>query len=140
DSAKRRRHASARPSWSSSHAMPDPGLEEVVRRIAVVFEQRQVRHALIGGLAVGLRSRPRATKDADFILHVPALALPGLLDDLVNDGFTLDVVEVIRRWSADRFVDFSCGRVRIDWMQPVLPLYATVLSTAEATRWLGAEL
>ncbi len=54
--------------------MADTELVEVVQRLAVVFARRQVRYALIGGLAVGLRSRPRATKDADFILNVPVLA------------------------------------------------------------------
>jgi hypothetical protein len=120
--------------------MANTELDEVVRRLAVVFARRQVRHALIGGLAVGIRSRPRATKDADFILHVPALAFPGLLEDLANDGFTLDVMDVIRRWSADRFVAFSFGQVRIDWMQPVLPLYGTVLNSAEEKPWLDASL
>jgi hypothetical protein len=87
-----------------------------------------------------LRGRPRATKDADFILHVPALAFPGLLEDLVADGFDLDVLDVVRRWSADRFVVFYRGTARVDWMQPVLPLYATVLDTAEPKPWLDAGL
>jgi len=120
--------------------MAETELVEVVRRLAVVFSRRQVRHALIGGLAVGLRSRPRATKDADFILHVPALAFPGLLEELVGEGFQLDVRESVRRWSVDRFLAFWCGRVRVDWMQPVLPLYATVLQTAEPKPWLEANL
>jgi hypothetical protein len=120
--------------------MPEHQLEEVVRRLGVVFNRRNVRHALIGGLAVGLRSRPRATKDADFIVHVPSIAFPGLLEELVSEGFSLDVKDVIRRWPLDRFIVFYCGQVRIDWMQPVIPLYANVLATAEATPWLDTEL
>jgi hypothetical protein len=120
--------------------MPETKLEQVVEQLARVFARRKVCHALIGGLAVGLRSRPRATKDADFILHVPALAFPGLLEELVTEGFSLDVMDVIRRWSSDRYVVFFRDRVRIDWMQPVLPLYANVLATAEAKPWLDAEL
>jgi hypothetical protein len=120
--------------------MADTDVIEVVRRLAVVFARRQVRHALIGGLAVGLRSRPRATKDADFIVHVPGLAFPGLLDELVGDGFEIDVMEVVRRWPVERFTAFWCGGVRVDWMQPVLPLYATVLNTAEVKPWLDTEL
>lgn len=73
-------------------------------------------------------------------MHVPALAFPGLLEELVNDGFEIDVMDTVRRWSVDRFTVFWSGRVRIDWMQPVLPLYATVLTTAEAKPWLDAEL
>ena len=120
--------------------MAEIELVEAVRRLAVVFARRQVRHALIGGLAVGLRSRPRATKDADFIMNVPALAFPGLLEELVGAGFQIDVIDAVRRWTVERFLDFSCGRVRIDWMQPVIPLYATVLGTAERKPWLDSEL
>jgi hypothetical protein len=120
--------------------MVDLELVDVVRRLAVIFARRQVRHALIGGLAVGLRSRPRATKDADFILHVPALAFPCLLEELVTDGFEIDVGDVVKRWSVDRFTAFRRGRVRVDWMQPVLPLYASVLATAQTELWRNAEL
>lgn len=120
--------------------MDDPELLDTVRRLAVVFARRKVRHALIGGLAVGLRSRPRATKDADFILHVPALTFPGLLEELVADGFEIDVMDLVRRWSVERFTVFYRGRARIDWMQPMLPLYAHVLDAAEPRRWLDADL
>lgn len=120
--------------------MAETDLVEAVRRLAVVFDRRHVRHALIGGLAVGLRGRPRATKDADFILHVPALAFPGLLDDLVADGFEIDVLDVVRRWSVEKFTVFYRGTARVDWMQPVLPLYARVLDTAEPKPWLDTGL
>jgi hypothetical protein len=120
--------------------MAETELVEVVRRLAVIFACRQVRHALIGGLAVGLRARPRATKDAYFILQVPALAFPALLEELVGDGFEIDVMEVVRCWPVERFTAFWFGRVRIDWMQPVLPLYSKVLETAEAKPWLDTAL
>jgi hypothetical protein len=35
---------------------------------------------------------------------------------------------------------FFHGGARIDWMQPVLPLYANVLASAESEPWLDAEL
>jgi hypothetical protein len=120
--------------------MDETGLVDSVRRIGVAFARRRVKHALIGGLAVGLRARPRATKDADFIVQVAAMALPGLLDDLVEEGFDIEVMETIRRWSADRFVAFTRGRMQVDWMQPVIPLYARVLDTAEPKMWLDAEI
>lgn len=115
--------------------MSEPELDDAVRRLATVFARRGSRHALIGGLAVGVRSRPRATKDADFILHVPALAFPGLLEDLVAEGFEIDVLETIRRWSAERFTAFYRGKVRVDWLQPILPLYARVLDAATEQPW-----
>ncbi|HET6574880.1 MAG TPA: hypothetical protein VFG68_14840 [Fimbriiglobus sp.] len=120
--------------------MVETELNDAVRQLAMAFDRRRVRHALIGGLAVGVRSRPRATKDADFILHVPALAFPGLLEDLVADGFEIDVMDVVRRWSVEKFTVFYRGTVRVDWMQPILPLYAHVLDTAEPTPWLDTSL
>lgn len=120
--------------------MDESEVPDAVRRIAVVFERRRIRHALIGGLAVGARSRPRSTKDADFILTVPALVLPGLLEDLVAEGFEIDVLDTIRRWSADRMVVFYRGPVRIDWLQPVVPLYAHVLNSATSETWLDTKL
>jgi nucleotidyltransferase DUF2204 len=120
--------------------MPELELVDAVRSIAAVFERRKVRHALIGGLAVGVRSRPRSTKDADFIVTVPALTLPAVLEDLAAEGFDIDIIETIRRWSADRLVVFYKGQVRIDWMQPVVPLYAHVLDKAEPKQWLDSQL
>ena len=120
--------------------MVETELADAVRRLAVVFARRGVRHALIGGLAVGLLARPRSTKDADFILQVPALTFPGLLEDLVAEGFEIDVVETIRRWSTDRMAVFYRGNVRIDWLQPVLPLYANVMDGAEPKPWLDSQL
>lgn len=120
--------------------MVETELSEAVRRLASVFARRGVRHALIGGLAVGLLARPRSTKDADFILQVPALAFPGLLEDLVAEGFDIDVMVTVRRWTTDRMAVFYRGNVRIDWLQPVLPLYAHVLDSAQPKPWLDSQL
>ena len=49
-------------------------------------------------------------------------------------------MDAIKRWSVERFLALSFGEVRVDWMQPVLPLYATVLQTAEPESWLEADL
>ena len=50
------------------------------------------------------------------------------------------MLEIIRRWSADRLVAFYRGAVRVDWMQPVVPLYARVLDTATSEPWLDARV
>jgi hypothetical protein len=120
--------------------MADQELSTAVERIAVVFARRHVQHALIGGLAVGLRSRPRSTKDADFIIQTPALAFPALLEDLAGEGFQIDVLDAVRRWSTDHFLVFWGGPVRIDWMQPVLPIYTAVLNAAVPMPWREATL
>src|SRR3954453_12692796 len=76
-------------SGSSSIAMPadralfSDKLDQAVEAISDAFSSRSIRHALIGGLATSMRGRPRYTQDVDFLLEVPQLALPALLDDLV---------------------------------------------------------
>lgn len=44
-------------------------------------------------------------------------------------------MEMVKRWSTDRFLVFYRGDVRIDWMQPILPLYARVITDATAKEW-----
>lgn len=90
--------------------MAETELAQAVRTLATVFDERQVQHALIGGLAVGLRSRPRATQDADFIVSVSALDFPGLLESLAGKGFQIDVLDAVRRWTVDRFLVFWSDR------------------------------
>lgn len=115
--------------------MLDNQLTQAVEDIAVAFERRSVRYALIGGLAVSVRGQMRSTQDADFIVNSPALAFPGLLEDLVAAGFEIDVMHLIRNWPIEKFTVFYRGEVRIDWMQPILPLYARVLADATPTSW-----
>ena len=122
----------------------DPGLlsDELVRAVeslADAFAARSIRHALIGGLAISMRGRPRLTQDVDFLLDVPQIALPGLARR--------------PRWSAvfaraggrhhgnivrEHITAFSFGPVRIDWLKPVLPFYSRALADA-AAHWSGRK-
>src|SRR4051812_33283596 len=70
DLQKTKRNLPAARSENSQPDMVESQLTDAVHSLAVVFARRGVRHALIGGLAVGLLARPRSTKDADFILQV----------------------------------------------------------------------
>ncbi|MEX0718701.1 MAG: hypothetical protein WD066_19055 [Planctomycetaceae bacterium] len=110
-------------------------LESAVERLAEVFAARSVRYALIGGLATLLRGRPRFTQDVDVLLDVPQLALPGLLEELARQGFTFDRDTVIREYVQEHMTSLAFGSVRIDWLKPVLPLYARALMNATALPW-----
>lgn len=46
-------------------------LEEALRAIADALDRRQVRWALVGGLAVSARAEPRTTRDVDVAVSVP---------------------------------------------------------------------
>src|SRR5262245_24014192 len=112
------------------------GLLELVQ----AFDRLHLRYALIGGLATGYRSRPRYTRDLDFLLEVPQLALPGLLDDLEARGFAVDKLATIRAWTQDHLTAFSFHGVRIDWMKPVLPLFRHIIDNARPENWLGSSI
>src|SRR5262245_46306805 len=79
-------------SYSSAMAteLPDFPRELVtaLQATAQTFKRRSIRYALTGGLATGYRSRPRFTRDLDFLADVPQMVLPGLLDDLRSQGFS----------------------------------------------------
>jgi hypothetical protein len=106
-----------------------------VESLAEAFAARSVRHALIGGLAISMRGRPRLTQDIDFLVDTPQIALPGLLDDLVSRGFSLDPAVVIKQYVQEHITAFSFGPVRIDWLQPVLPFYSRAIADASPLEW-----
>jgi hypothetical protein len=110
-------------------------LVRAVELLADAFAVRSIRHALIGGLAIALRGRPRLTQDVDFLLDVPQIALPGLLDDLLERGFSLDPAVVIAEYVREHVTAFSFGQVRIDWLKPVLPFYSRALADAQPMDW-----
>jgi hypothetical protein len=110
-------------------------LVRAVDALSDAFAARSIRHALIGGLATSMRSRPRYTQDVDLLLDVPQLALPALLDDLVVQGFSLDPAVVIREYVRESLTAFSFETVRIDWIKPVLPLYSRALADAQPLAW-----
>ena len=106
-----------------------------VESMAEAFDSRSIRYALIGGLAFMFRGRPRFTQDVDFLLEVPQIALPALLDDLVERGFALDPAVVVKEFVQHHMTAFTFGPVRIDWLKPVLPLYSRVLADASPLEW-----
>ncbi len=50
-------------------ADPSRTMEEIIRRVVTVFEEIDVRWALIGAHAVGMLTEPRATSDVDFVVE-----------------------------------------------------------------------
>ena len=117
---------------------PEPLAGDLVaasEALGEVFDARGIHYAVLGGVATILRGRPRFTQDIDILLEVPQMALPGLLDELVDRGFTLDRETVIREFVQHHMTTFRFGVVRIDWLKPVLPLYAHALEAATLLPW-----
>jgi hypothetical protein len=84
-------HERVRPSSTVNNSWKSPKVK------SEAFAARSVRYALIGGLAFLLRGRPRFTRDVDFLIEIPQVVLPGLLDDLVERGFSLDPAVVTKQ-------------------------------------------
>src|SRR5689334_20040901 len=60
-----------RPSWPSVRNLDDsvaPKTLEAMRAASERFREAGIRHALVGGLAVGVHGWPRGTKDVDFLI------------------------------------------------------------------------
>ena len=50
-------------------------------------------------------------------------------------GFALDPTTVIKQYVREHVASFPFGRVRIDWLKPVLPLYSRILAEAAPLEW-----
>ena len=61
--------------------------------LADALNQFQLNYALIGGLAAGYRTHARFTRDVDFLLAIPQITLPSLLEDLSKRGFSFDLMK-----------------------------------------------
>jgi hypothetical protein len=119
---------------SSSAPLPQNlivGLQTMVE----VLRRRGIKYALIGGVATGFRSRPRYTSHLDFVLQVPEISLPALLNDLGQQGFTFDLATVIRQWQ-EGITTLSFHGVRVDWLKPMLPFYQHIIDTAREEKLL----
>ena len=119
----------------TDHRLLSEELVLAVESLADAFGARSVRHALIGGLAISMRGRPRLTEDIDFLVDVPQIALPGLLEALIERGFTLDPAVVIKEYVREHITSFRLGPVRIDWLKPVLPFYSRAIADAKPLDW-----
>jgi hypothetical protein len=112
--------------------------DELIRAAEILgdtFTARSTRYAIVGGLGTLIRGRPRFTQDVDVLLDVPQVALPSLLDELARLGFQFDMATVIREYVQDNMTAFRFGSVRIDWLKPVLPLYARAIADASPQPW-----
>lgn len=101
-----------------------------------VLARHSVNYAVIGGMAAGYRSQPRFTKDVDFLLSIPQLVLPPVLEELAGLGFSFDLIPAIREWTQEHMTVLSYHGIRIDWLKPVIPAYQHVLERATEETWL----
>jgi nucleotidyltransferase DUF2204 len=122
----------------------DPALSDEMRmaldEAAAAMDQHAVSYALIGGMAASYRSQPRFTKDIDFLVQVPQVVLPGLLEDLRARGFEFDTLATIREWTQQHMVTLAYHGIRIDWLKPLIPAYLHILEHATEEKWLDRPI
>src|SRR4051794_40208680 len=85
---KRRRGVS-----NTDDSLPPSG--QTVRRafdlLVATLNDRQIRYAIIGGMAVIQHARVRTTDDIDALLVLPQLQMAGLFEALADQGFTIEL-------------------------------------------------
>ncbi len=122
----------------------DPTISDQLRRALeeaiAAMAQFHVSYALIGGMAASYRSQPRFTKDIDFLVKVPQLVLPSLLEDLRCRGFEFDTLATIAEWTQHHMVALSYHGIRVDWLKPLIPTYLHILDRATEETWLGQPI
>lgn len=124
-----------------NHTLHPPEIPlETALAVADVLSRHQAAFALIGGLAVGYRTEPRATKDADFLVDIAQLRLPGALEELRERGCEFELLTTIREWTQHHMINFHRKQIRVDWLKPVIPLYRHILDRAEPVTWEGQTL
>jgi hypothetical protein len=115
-------------------------LQAGLRQMAEALNAVNVRYALIGGIAAGYRSRPRFTKDIDFLIDVPQIVLPVLLEDLHERGFTFDTEKTIREWTDHHLAVMDFHGVSVDWLKPVVAVYKHTIDRSKTESLLGCSI
>ena len=98
--------------------------------------EKQLEATLIGGLAVGLRSRPRLTQDIDALLWSEEPPDGKLLDSAATFGFVprvSDVLEFVRSHHVLMLQHAPSG-VRVDISAAFLPFEREVIERSELVR------
>lgn len=101
------------------------------------LDRSNARYALIGGLAQNAYARPRATKDVDVLLDVPAVGLPGVLEALKDAGAAVDVQQHIRDFSQNQMAFLISPDGRLDLLKPVLPVHKRIVQQARSMMFEG---
>lgn len=92
-------------------------LIEVMVASAEVFSKHRVKYSVVGGMAASYRSQPRFTKNLDFLLAIPQLQLPAVLESLLERGFQFDTMSVIREWTQEHMTVLSYRGFPVDWLR-----------------------
>ncbi|NOT02446.1 MAG: hypothetical protein HOP29_17715 [Phycisphaerales bacterium] len=128
------------PSTDSSLPPAGSNLRQAFESLVTTFDERGIRYAITGGLAVVQHTRPRTTDDVDALLTVTQVEMPALFDALRCRGFTVDFAERLREFRDDGITTILFKNVIVDLLRPVIPAYSHVLDRAVTANILGRQV
>jgi hypothetical protein len=117
-----------------------PALQQAFEALVAILNERQIRYAIIGGLAVLQHTRARTTDDVDALLAVPQIAMPGLFESLQERGFTVELARNVRELRDEGLTSLRFKDVMIDLMRPLIPAYTHILDRAITSQVLGRDV
>lgn len=116
------------------------GLPEAFDRAIEALSCGSARYALIGGFAVAYHGIPRPTRDLDFLLATPRVALPELLQRFRDRGFGFSMERVLAELGRDHLSTITYGSVRVDLLDAVIPLFRRAVENAATGTVRGQEV
>jgi hypothetical protein len=117
-----------------------PTIRRAFDALIEVLDSRQVRYAIIGGLAMIQHTRVRTTDDIDALLTLPQIAMPAFFEALEARGFAVELLKNIRELRDDGLTTIQFQDILIDLMRPPLPAYTHVLDRAVEAPILGRSV
>jgi hypothetical protein len=88
-------------------------LDQLIPRVARLFESKGYRYFTFGGVGVSLWGRPRTTHDLDVVLYLDRREVPGLLTELNKIGFRITQSHR-RKLQEGRIIQLPIGRTELD--------------------------
>lgn len=115
-------------------------LRQAFEALVATLNERGIRYAIIGGLAMIQHTRVRTTEDIDALLSVSQVAMPGLFEALRQRGFAVDLQQNVPELRDEGCTAIRFADVIVDLMEPVIPAYAHVLDRAMTVEILGRRV
>lgn len=124
---------------NTDDSLPASGqtLLQAFEALVSILEQRKIRYAIIGGIAVIQHTRVRTTNDIDALLSIPQIAMPEFFNALAAGGFVVDIARNIRELRDTGLTTVQFQGVIVDLLKPVLPAFDHVLDRAAEMQVLG---
>jgi predicted nucleotidyltransferase len=109
---------------------PKLTLTEAFDRAVDVLNEAGASYALIGGFAVAHHGLPRPTRDIDFLVSIPRVQLPTVLEQFRGRGFTFELEKVLGELGKDHLSSIRYGGVRVDLLDAAIPVFRSAVKNA----------